>query len=371
MRRAWPRLARAAGRDRAPSQPPNLRALRDEHVAAARERIFGPQGSMPGDRYLRKKLEGRNLMRWYFPSKYNLQDFRIDEYFEMQAERFAPRKPHDCIQSLTKSLVEVQQQREQLRTFFKSLDEHTFLNNPSLQDLYGLFRLVDPDYALPFKVDERTFKEHSPLFRPSSSGNSEDAAPLRLSPRGRDGRLEVDEAEMAAQWGLLRDQRPKASFDLLDAQIGQQNSFEGVQDAVNAEAVKQPVEVPFRDVTVVLEDGSNDEEPPRRRVAAHFTRPHLGGTEKEKAKAVSDAEDELAKLRKAALPIRKHLAKRHRFVDPMFRRRRLKWLERQMAGKNKETEVKFNSYYATHPDDQKVWPGNKGSVTVIYPSPFA
>ena len=39
------------------------RAAKEEHVALARERVFGPQGYLPGDREFRKKLEGRKLMR--------------------------------------------------------------------------------------------------------------------------------------------------------------------------------------------------------------------------------------------------------------------------------------------------------------------
>lgn len=84
--RPWIRSPMRFGR-RAMSVWADSRALKEEHVAVARERVFGAQGSMPGDREFRKKLEGRKLMRWYFPSKYNLQDFRNNEYFEMQSER--------------------------------------------------------------------------------------------------------------------------------------------------------------------------------------------------------------------------------------------------------------------------------------------
>merc|ERR1719456_1006631 len=98
MIRALPRLSRRGASSSVQAwRAVDRRALKEEHIAAARERVFGPQGSMPGDRYFRKPLEGHDFVNWYFPSKYNLQDFRVDEYFEMQAERFAPREPHRCI----------------------------------------------------------------------------------------------------------------------------------------------------------------------------------------------------------------------------------------------------------------------------------
>jgi len=88
--RSWPAkyLSRSFG------SRTDSREWKEEQIAIGQERIFGPQGNMPGDRQLRKKLEGRKLMRWYFPSKYNLQDFKNQDYFEMHQERFAPRVKH-------------------------------------------------------------------------------------------------------------------------------------------------------------------------------------------------------------------------------------------------------------------------------------
>merc|ERR550534_697459 len=62
---------------------------------------------------------------------------------------------------------------------------------------------------------------------------------------------------------------------------------------------------------------------------------------------------------------------RNRFIDPMYRRRRLKYLERMQKGKNKDKEVKYNTYYMKHPDVHPMWPTNKGSVTVQWPSKSA
>jgi len=134
----------------------------------------------------------------------------------------------------------------------------------------------------------------------------------------------------------------------------------------------------FGDSGMDSEEDSEGEEPrplpePARRfrLQAYAAQPQFGGSAKMRAVAQENAEAQLQKLRDNGPPaMRRYLARRHRFIDPMYRRRRLKWIERTMAEKNKETEVKFNSYYTTHPDDQVDWPTNKGSVTVVWPSPY-
>lgn len=420
--------------------PPNLRELRDEHVNSARERIFGLQGSMPGDRYFRKKLEGRQLMRWYFPSKYNLQDFRVDEYFEMQSERFAPRETHRCIPAMDVISQKVVSHREDLRKFFNQLDEETFLNSPSLQDLYGMFRLVDSDHALPFPVPESIFVEHSPMFGKApvvhlTAGGTES------SPTDHRSGMKT---ELKTLWALLKEKLKKGNPDgeslalALDARVSQLHSEEEIRTLLLETAHKHGIASPFEHFSIVLEEaaassgesssalssdssqstyssdmelraeltdeddsgssqstdtsGTTDEEDSdraaakvvdqvgettsfagkaaRRRMSIYLARPEHGGSQKDRLMAQKRAEEELQSMRnEGAKPVRKYLERRHRFIDPMFRRRRLKWLERQMAGKNKETEVKFNTYYATHPDNHTEWPTNKGSVTVEWPSP--
>lgn len=336
---------------------------------------------MPGDRNFQKKLEGRQLMRWYFPSKYNLQDFRVDEYFEMQAERFAPRPPHPCIAALNTTAQEVARHREELRNFFRGLDEEIFFNTPTLQDLYGVFRMIDPDPALSFPVPDNIFLEHSPLWGasapfsyPAQKLDSGKARPPHVHSSETDtaastaasGNKEEMPEELLALWALLSERLSKdaggsARANALDARINRMQSEEEVRSLLLEEASQVGIVAPFDESSVVMEDG---------RLAAYLVRAESGGSKEDRAASKSRAEDELEKMRtKGPVAVRRFLARRHRFIDPMFRRRRLKWLERQMEGKNKETEVKFNSYYATHPDEHKVWPTNKGSVTVVWPSP--
>jgi len=546
----------------------------------ARESVFGAQGNMPGDRNFKKKLEGRQMMRWYFPSKYNYQDFRIDEYFEMQSERFDERETHPCIKTMEQMIEKVISRREELRSFFGALDEPTFLDSPSLQDLYGLFRLVYEDRALTFDPPEHFFREHTPLFgqRPpfrvvlgaeavaSAEGpadrelvallnavkerlSAEDALALEarvsrvpdaealralllemrehlgvapnvmdatvgFEPRAADTRAPTDptpnvvdttavfepheadvqelmaEEEVAVaaasptpppEWGLLGEwqiegmkfplviSRPeegglflrhttRRSLEVQGSATLQGEWFEGELKFVETDAPytrvrmrvgdepksmrlsflldgesewidvatqlvagptleeQQPVEVAEpaeesakvpdataaapRETSVapaaaaplatLRSSGFTARGPLERQVLTGVVvRPEFGGSAGQRKKAKSKAEADLEELRRsdaatelAAFKLRApaaeaqwtaaktYLARRHRFIDPMFRRRRFKWLERQMASKNKEREVKFNSYFATHPDDHKVWPSNKGSVTVVFPSPY-
>jgi len=361
-----------------PAPPRDLRGLRDEHVSRAKETVFGPQGNMPGDRYLRKKLEGRQMMRWYFPSKYNLQDFRNDEYFEMQAERFAPRPAHRCMAALNATAQKVASNREELRRFFQRIDEETFLNTPTVQDLYGVFRMVDPDPVLSFPVPDNIFLEHTPLWGASppfrypsqqleSTGVDEQVVEESEESAVSVGSQEEMPQELLALWALISERLTEGTggssrANALDARVNRVQTEMEVRELLREEAQQLGIVAPFEDSSVVVEEG---------RLAAYLTRAESGGSQEERAASKKRAEDELTNMRtKGDRPVREYLARRHRFVDPMFRRRRLKWLERQMAGKNKATEMKFNEYYATHPDNHKDWPTNKGSVTVVWPSPM-
>lgn len=108
-----------------------------------------------------------------------------------------------------------------------------------------------------------------------------------------------------------------------------------------------------------------------KKMAHYPVEQSLGGSREKRAKEMKKAATELEKLKTKGKPdIRNYLSRRHRFIDPMYRRRRLKWLERQMSDLNREKDVKFSSYYAPHPDDTPEWPTNKGSTTVVWPSPY-
>jgi len=418
----------------------DLRALKEEQIAIARERVFGPQGSLPGDRQFRKPLEGKKLMRWYFPSKYNMQDFRTEDYYEMQAERFAPREPHESMQELTQTLEKVVQNREVLRKFFSSLDEVTFNDNHSLQDLYGLFRLMDGDRALNFAPDEKVFKEHSPFGGPSpllrvaaAKSSAKDEEP---SEEAADADAEV--YDLAALWLALGDSLPREAMSELEAKMSNTHSLEAIRELITG-AMKQHNFVPdvgaataslyteerAEDPAVKVKAAARAHEEASTKLEELLSKKEEGAEDAAEAtiqaatdakveaqEALHEATEQLAKYHEEAkewrqryvrLPVRprrlegaeegrlaaarrtaeedvqrekragdvaSYLARRHRFVDPMFRRRRLKWLERQNAGLNNETEVKFNNYYSVHADNTAQWPTNRGSVHHKWPSPY-
>jgi len=310
----------------------DLRAAKEAHVALARESVFGVQGNMPGDRYFRKKLEGRKLMRWYFPSKYNLQDFRVGEYFDMQEERFAKREAHKSIRGMQQLFPKVMERQQDLVKFFEQLDDQTLRENPTLQDLQGVLHLADPASAVAKAGDE---VEHA------------------------DAHL-----KFLALWHSLRgvlgeDERKLLEDRLLDKD-SEAEVWELIADTARSKRLTHPLQAP----TVVFEErhprGDDETSPRRHQMTSYGVPPSLC------TKVVAPSQGPAAN--NAAMD--RYRSRRHRFIDPMFRRRRLKWLERQMARLNKPREVKYNDYFKTHPDDKPEFPTNKGSVTVAWPSPY-
>lgn len=486
----------------------DARQIKEDHVFRVREAVFGLTGNKPGDRNFRKKLEGKEMMRWYFPSKYNFPDFRIDEYFEMQAERFTERTPHSCMSKLRKTMKRASTHREALRLFFKGLDEATFLSNPTLQDLHSLFRFVDPDSVLTFAPMQDIFREHPPLgweappFQAKVNGlwprdlyilwqmlkdrlgpkatislqpaitraeavgkvreivlkeikrinavlsledtlvlcEEEDQRPVEFASRtgsfaevgapekamspligpwqleGGKGRLiiskesdtfrlQYDLARNVEIRGMLAMQDDWAEADLVKGdspygrvclQLGKGTSTLNMKLKMHNHetwgmlAAHRPADFVPSTKPEAADLGTAQSEAnragigvlaargrrPARRLLASYLAQRPSGRGPGRAGRVDGAPlaaPEGAKGPSSAPlpdPLRGYLCKRHRFVDPMFRRRRLKWLERQMAEKNKDREVKFNLYYTVHPDDRREWPTNKGSVTVQWPSPY-
>uniref|UniRef100_A0A7S1AD89 Uncharacterized protein n=1 Tax=Noctiluca scintillans TaxID=2966 RepID=A0A7S1AD89_NOCSC len=283
---------------------------------------------MPGDRQFQKNLEGRQLMQWYFPSKFNFQDFRVEEYFEMQDDRFAPREQHRCMPLLRQTLQEVSRHRDSLRQLFRDMEEETFVRNPTLQDLYGLFSLVDPDPVLSFPVPEQIVTEHrrnlSWFFR--NEGDDELMNLWLLLPEDVSKALEGEVMRLQSE--------PEVRAFILD-QIQRRNLF-----------------LPLDQVVMDSAEGA-----PALTYDRALERPSVGRTFKKKMSSSTSKR------------LRDYMSIRHRFVDPMYRRRRLKWLERLNSGKHKERELKYNPYYMKHADEHKEWPTNKGSVTVLWPSP--
>jgi len=219
--------------------PRDARILASARVKEARQILFGHEQGLPGERWLARPLVSRDMLQWYFPSKYGLQEFRLSEYYQMQAERFAKRPTLPWVGRFSNLSAKMTNGEN-----FEKIDK--FLRNPPPQY---------PNHV----VDD---------FR--------------------------------------------AMFEL----------------------------VRLGDVTTRL-------------LQVASIQPTMGDSAsgQEKAVAPSSITD-----------------KRHRFVDPLFRRRRLKWMERFLAGMNNSKEIKYNRHFTRHPDEQKKWPTNMGSVTVKWPN---
>ena len=214
-------------------------------VREARKSLFGYETGLPGERWLARPLVSRDMLQWYFPSKYGLQEFRLSEYYEMQAERFRRRPEMPWVSQFRETVRRIEENRQEVEKLLSQDREQLGrMDQVVLDDLQEMVTLID-------------------------SMNSEDSKEAKF-----------------LKLVLMRDN--------LAARSSQE---------------------PCTDTPAPL------------------------------------FED-----------------KRHRFVDPLFRRRRLKWMERVLAGMNNKKEIRLNRHYTRHPDEQKKWPTNLGSVTVKWPN---
>ena len=221
------------------------RLLNQARVQEARKILFGYEQGLPGERWLARPLVSRDMLQWYFPSKYGLQEFRLSEYYEMQAERF--RKSSSTSLNWVNRFSEIVHKIEKNRTQI-------------------------------------------------------DAILAEIPEDKRDQVVWEDLKEMVAVVDLMNDEESREGKFLKSVLMREQQADWGVAAPETSDAV-----IPFTD-------------------------------------------------------------KRHRFVDPLFRRRRLKWMERFLAGMNNKKEIRLNRHYTRHPDEQKKWPTNLGSVTVKWPN---
>lgn len=259
-------------------------------VAALREKLFGPAKGLAGERWFARPLDGKEMRRWYFPSKYRLQNFRVDEYYEMQAERFAKRPVHESVADFAKVVGMILKNREKVEKFLGQVSHEEFLEFDVVKDLKAIVGLLE----------------------------STDAA---------DGQaVEVDEGEVAFLLETLR-AHSGASVALQVAKRVQ------VMDLISARKA----------VLEAIRTGCD-------------TVPAASPTPFDYDSLLTQEE-------------RKHLERRHRFVDPLQRRRRLKWMERLLTAKHSSHELKHHGYYKTHADDRDIYPTNIGPATIKWPSP--
>lgn len=224
---------------------------RQVRIENARDLLFGRAKGMPGERWWARPLVARDMLHWYMPSKYGLPEFQLDQYYQMQAERFKKREVKPWVAMFKETAERIQANKASLKEWMEKEGNRLSNESSSVDDLNAVLRMLE--------------------------GSEDDSA---LSLRPSEGASDSKIIQMA----LLRERH-------------------------------------------------------RRR-------------------------HERVKLNPRTLFINK----RHRFVDPLFRRRRLKWMERFLAGMNNAKEIKYNRHFTRHPDLQDKWPSNLGSVTVKWPN---
>ena len=235
---------------------------------------------MSGERWFARPLDGKLLRQWYFPSKYGFQNFKMEEYIEMQAERFKDRPVHPSVKLFSDTLTRVAQESVKIGEFLEKNK-----GDKSLDDLKAIYDMV---------VEED--KE------------------VR------------DEDEIAFLLETLR------------AHAGAEKAIQ-IASKLNNELISL-VEA-------------------RRLILDCLKQENGKGMVGSGGFGVDYSESE-----------KKILGRRHRFVDPLQRRRRLKWMERLLQGKHSAQELKHGSHYKTHPDQQEIYPTNMGPVTIKWPSPY-
>jgi len=243
----------------------SLRQEKDEAIASARTTLHGIAEGFTGENHLTRPLLGKKLLKYYFPAKQLLPDFRIDEYYRMQAKRFSPREPSPVIQELSRTVDLCNSKLSSVYNLLSKVDKETLEGNPTLQDLYGLYSTLSDKYPFNFEMDPRMYQPTG--FTWSSS--------------------QVQSLKVAA------------AVSESDTPLEQ-----------------EPVKPDKR-----LDD---------------------------------------------------YLSKRCRFMDPLFRRRRLSYIDkiaRNKLRKPKTRKLLGRALFA-HPDSRESFPDNFGSITVKWPSPF-
>ncbi|EER10700.1 hypothetical protein Pmar_PMAR000743 [Perkinsus marinus ATCC 50983] len=196
----------------------HLRGVKQQHVQEMQDRLWGPMKGMPGERWFLKPLEGPKYAEWYFPSKYNVPEFKVGDYFEMQAERYH-RKKHPAMDQFDKVMHRVYKHKDRIRAFLSQLDEESFRKEPAFQDLHAMYRLMDSESPLSFQVPERIYRETPPMFGPGyvpgGSGSTE-AAEVDLE----NGRLfEKATDELMFLMSLLKDNLGNLDYEKIDRRI--------------------------------------------------------------------------------------------------------------------------------------------------------
>ncbi|CBZ49787.1 conserved hypothetical protein [Neospora caninum Liverpool] len=400
-------------------------SVRKNAVADAKRKIFGYACGMPGEEQWVKPLQGRQMMKWYWPSKYMLQDVQMAQYFQMQAMRFAPRPAHVSLTKLSATMEECWQKRDAVRAFFRSVDEKVIRENPTLQDLYGLYRTLCIDDPLQSPIDPAMWRNPGFTWQHTSADNRN-----ALSPTNKKDQSDLSDDTVAARRSEEKAtdmrQHPPANVnndvaDLLFSRTEQSHAMRNVcaaspqlhggksnrlrdrfhNGAREGETGEEgSLEEPK---SLVLDTEARGKAVARRRTQECLLalsalaetgvgqsasegmqqpavlRINVGLGDRESVQdtaAFRRKQEQSRRTLEAALDRDEQLARyhsaKHRFFDPLFRRKRLSFLDRFARERIKGEKARQlgAQLYVKHPDQKPVWPDNKGLLTRKWPSPF-
>ncbi|CDI79902.1 hypothetical protein, conserved [Eimeria acervulina] len=88
------------------------------------------------------------MLNYYWPSKYDIPSFHLDQYLQMQALRYAPKKTHPSLVSLSGLMRLLATKKNIICRLLQQLDAELLKENPTLQDLHALYRSLFPDDPL-------------------------------------------------------------------------------------------------------------------------------------------------------------------------------------------------------------------------------
>ncbi|OEH77083.1 hypothetical protein cyc_06297 [Cyclospora cayetanensis] len=137
--------------------PPTLKKLAaqsevyvhlEKRVHALRKQLFGYARGMPGEAAWLKPLQGKEMKEYYWPSKYDLPSFNMEQYLQMQALRYAPKPTHPSLLSLSRLMALLTERKKTVRHLLSQLDAELLRENPTLQDLYALYKSLFSDDPL-------------------------------------------------------------------------------------------------------------------------------------------------------------------------------------------------------------------------------
>jgi len=296
---------------------------------------------------------------------------------------------HDSVPQLEATLRRIARNGTKVKDFFHSklkIDtpegRQTFQQNPTLQDLYGLLRHLDawpqlcalesapsePTREDTEKIPLRLMPKSSLSSRPGSGDADASQAPTEVS-------ADIDRRELAGLATLLKDTLPRGDYIKLEAQLLQLKSAEEVRDLLHTAKQEHGIVPDYKSLSLVIENEGGEQESnvafaPKRLSSVLAAAPGGNDEEQTRAKGRTAGEETITRFLKGQGPVTNYLKRRHRFIEPMYRRRRLKWLEKIQANRIKAKDLQLNDYWPLHPDRKEKWPTNMGSVTVKWPSPW-